>query len=138
MRSERAQQRDETEGLLLPTQPIYAGEPGSPVYGANTWDFTSLISRESQAERTIRFDSLPAGYRASVRDVLTLMAQPTHPALVSKGVVLRARPAPPINDFRVVLHPPDHCSLGYDVWTALFPRLDSSPRGPAVEGPADW
>lgn len=80
-------------GVFSPGELVWALEEGGPRYGQDVWDFGPLITRVAQAERRINFAEIPDGYRRDVMDVLMVLAQPDHPALVEAGVVRRGSPA---------------------------------------------
>ena len=82
-------------GILRANELVYPINGVGPHYGDGVWDFTALIARESDAHKSIDFESVPEGYRQSIRDTLVCLAQPTHPRLVAAGVVRRRPPAPP-------------------------------------------
>lgn len=73
---------------------VWALEPNGPRYGQIVWDFGPIVTRMSQGERRIDFADIPDGYRADVTDLLMVLAQPDHPAVIEAGVVRRADPAP--------------------------------------------
>lgn len=80
--------------VFTPGESVWALEPNGPRYGQIVWDFGPLVTRMSQGERRIDFADIPDGYRADVTDLLMVLAQPDHPAVIEAGVVRRADPAP--------------------------------------------
>lgn len=85
---------DAHRGIFIPGEPVWALEMDGPRYGQTVWDFGPLVKRASQAERRIDFTKIPVGYRGDASDLLMVLAQPDHPAVVEAGVVRRADPAP--------------------------------------------
>ncbi|MCW2132712.1 hypothetical protein [Arthrobacter sp. VKM Ac-2550] len=81
-------------GIFIPGEPVWALEPDGPRYGQTVWDFGPLKKRKSQAERRIDFRKIPSSYRTDAADLLMVLAQPDHPAVVEAGVVRRDGPAP--------------------------------------------
>lgn len=81
-------------GAFTPGELVWALEEDGPRYGQGVWDFGPLIKRVAQSERRIDFAEIPDGYRPDVMDVLMVLAQPDHLAVVEAGVVRRGSPAP--------------------------------------------
>jgi hypothetical protein len=80
-------------GLLGPDDLVLEGVVDGPKYGDDVWDLRSVISRESQGERALDLRTVPGTYQQSVRDVLVILAQPTHPAVLAAGIARRGRHA---------------------------------------------
>jgi hypothetical protein len=76
-------------GLLGPNDPVLEGVVAGPKYGDDVWDLRSVIRRESQSERTLDFRTVPGTYQQSLRDVLVVLAQPTHPVVLAAGIARR-------------------------------------------------
>lgn len=69
-------------------------ELDGPRYGQTIWDFGPLTTRISQAERKIDFTLIQSGYRTDVANLLMVLAQPDHPAVIEAGIVRNDGPAP--------------------------------------------
>lgn len=78
-----------------PSEHVCAGLDAGPRYGEDIWDFQPVIHRESMTERRIDLGSVSDSYRDSVRNVLAVLANPMHPAVVAAHVVHSADPTPP-------------------------------------------
>ncbi|MGG5171250.1 hypothetical protein ACQR35_03590 [Pseudarthrobacter sp. J1738] len=91
-------------GVFTPGEPVWALEKDGPRYGQHVWDFGRLIKRIGEGERRIDFIEIPDGYRADAADLLMVLAQPDHPAVVEAGVVRRADPAPTHTVYGTYLH----------------------------------
>jgi hypothetical protein len=96
MSNPRRSTAERPAGILRANELVYPIDGVGPHYGDGVWDFTALIVRESDHHKSIDFESVPEGYRQSIRDTLVCLAQPTHPRLVAAGVVRRRPPAPPV------------------------------------------
>jgi hypothetical protein len=79
--------------VFTPGELVWALEEDGPRYGQGVWDFGRLITRVGQSERRIDFAEIPDGYRPDATDLLMVLAQPDHPAVVEAGVVRRGGPA---------------------------------------------
>ncbi|GAA1621754.1 hypothetical protein [Georgenia ruanii] len=75
------------------TEPVFAGTDDGPRFGDLVWDLRPVIVRASQAEKTLTLERIVGSYQQVARELLMVLAQPTHPAVVAAGIVRRARPA---------------------------------------------
>jgi hypothetical protein len=76
-------------------EPYWAEHPTGPKYGDLILDLRLAGQRANAGERSIDMSDLPAGYRATVAGALITLTQPSHPAFVDAGIILRAAPASP-------------------------------------------
>ncbi|MBT2522777.1 hypothetical protein [Arthrobacter sp. ISL-28] len=90
--------------VFTPGEPVWALEMDGPRYGQTIWDFGPLVKRTSQGERRIDFVEIPEGYRADAPDLLMVLAQPDHPAVIEAGIVRRANPAPTCTIYNTYLY----------------------------------
>ena len=70
-----------------------------PVVGARSlfaddrWDITPICHRQSMRARTLVFTTVPDGWRLAAKEVMATPLNPTHPVVLARHVVRRARPA---------------------------------------------
>lgn len=75
-------------------EPYWVLHPQGPSYGQDLLAISVVNTRSSFAVRSIDLTTLPQGYRDTFRDLVMVLAQPDHPAVVEAGIVRRAAPAP--------------------------------------------
>jgi integrase len=81
--------RARTSSVFTLGEPIWAGRDDGPKYGQTVWDMAPINTRTSAAQRRIDLGAIPPGYRHDVMDILTILAQPGHEAVLEAGVVRR-------------------------------------------------
>lgn len=82
------------ESVFSAGEPVWALRNDGPLHGQTVWDFTSLITRTSQGDRTIDFADIVGDYRDDVATTLGILAQPDHPAVIAAGVIVKGRASP--------------------------------------------
>lgn len=94
-----------------------------PRFGDEVWDFGSLARPAAMGDRRIEFSRLEEGYRLPCKEVLMVLANPTHPRVVGAGVVRRDKP----RSIR---------SLHGDAYVLI--TIAQWGRKQGLAGPADW
>lgn len=127
MTQQHVNQRHDIEHWSNPftnTMPVWLHLPRSPLYGDDVWDLAPVTTRTNMSERYIRFDSLPAQHRITVKNVLITLASPDREPVVNAGVVRRGSGATPgsvYDHFRrlvVIAHWSEQQGLGrFAQWT---------------------
>lgn len=85
---------EEDEPFFTPGEPVWALREDGPRHGEMVWDFAALITRKSEAERSVDLADISVTYRADVTTILGILAQPDHPNAISSGVVRKGLAAP--------------------------------------------
>lgn len=79
--------------LFVDDEPVFAGRTDGPAFGDDVWDFSAILVRPSQAEKRANFSGIAEPYRQLAREMLMVLAQPDHPAVIAAGITRRAKPA---------------------------------------------
>ncbi len=80
--------------FFAPGEPVWALRHDGPLHGQTRWDFTNLVTRNSQGERTLDLSTIPDGYRDDAATILGILAQPDHPNVIAAGIIAKGRPKP--------------------------------------------
>lgn len=80
-------------GVVPADTVVFPGSSDSR-FGDDRWEIGELARRAGAAERTVKLTDLPAGWALPVRELLFVMAQPTHEAVTATGLVVGRRTAP--------------------------------------------
>jgi len=80
-------------GLFTTDEPVVAGRDNGPKFGDEVWDFSALVVRQSQGTKRLYLDNIPEPYQRMTREMLMVLAQPTHPAVIAAGIVQPRKPA---------------------------------------------
>lgn len=66
---------------------------GESLFTDDRWDLTPICHRQNLAARTLDFTTFPGGWRLAAKEVTATLLNPTHPVVIARHVVRRARPA---------------------------------------------
>ncbi|MGH9068768.1 MAG: hypothetical protein ACRDX8_03995 [Acidimicrobiales bacterium] len=66
---------------------------GASFFADDRWDLTPICHRQSLADRTLDFTTVPDGWCLAAKEVTLTLLNPVHPVVLRRHVVLRARPA---------------------------------------------
>ena len=79
--------------LFSPDEPVLPGREDGPKFGDAVWDFSEVIVRQSQADKRLHIHQISQPYQQMTREMLMVLAQPTHPAVLAAGVVIPNKPS---------------------------------------------
>lgn len=75
-------------------EPVWALRYDGPLHGQSVWDFTNLVTRNSQGERAIDLTTIAASYRDDITTILGILAQPDHPNVFAANIVVKGKAKP--------------------------------------------